>query len=381
VTDLASWTPRPRPDGSPIEGRYVRLERLDPGKHASDLAAELSGPKVASLYDYLGDPAPTGPADVVAWVEKATTLQDPFFYAVIDKATGRALGRMALMRIDPAHGVIEVGSILYGPKLQRTRGASECISLLGRYVFETLGYRRFEWKCNDRNEASKQAAFRFGFQYEGLFRNHMVVKGENRDTAWFAMTEEDWRWIAPAHALWLDPGNFDADGRQRAPLSAFLARVFGDDALELVRARPGDVGAIRALQQASYAPNRDILGVEPVPLQWDYDEIVATHEVWVDRWPGPFDGALVLKPRSEDLEISSIAVAPEAQGSGLGNLLLEAAEARARALGKRTVRLYSGEALTRNIAWYQRRGYAIERVEQRADRRIVHFVKQLNEKD
>ena len=145
MRDLSKWTARPRPDGSSIEGRYVRLERIDPARHGKDLGDELSAPGTAGLYDYLFEMPPQSPAEVIAWIEKVARLEDPFFYAVIDKATGRAVGRMSLMRIDPTHGVIEVGSILYGPKLQRTRGATECITLLAAHVFDTLGYRRFEF--------------------------------------------------------------------------------------------------------------------------------------------------------------------------------------------------------------------------------------------
>lgn len=218
MTDLAHWTPRPRPDGRTLEGRFVRLERLDAARHATDLGRALSGPGTAPLYDYLFEYPPDGPQTIEEWVAKASATQDPFFYAVIDKQSGRAVGRMALMRIDPGHGVIEVGSILFGPTLQRTPGATETIYLLGRHVFEDLGYRRFEWKCNDRNLPSKRAAERFGFSYEGLFRQHMVVKGQSRDTAWFAMIDREWPSLRHAYETWLLPENFDGNGAQIAPL-------------------------------------------------------------------------------------------------------------------------------------------------------------------
>jgi RimJ/RimL family protein N-acetyltransferase len=140
---------------------------------------------------------------------------------VVDKATGRAEGRASLMRIDPAHGVIETGSILFGPRLARTRGATEAIHLLGSYVFDDLGYRRFEWKCNALNEPSRRAALRLGFTYEGLFRRHMVVKGESRDTAWFAMVDTEWPRLKAALEAWLEPSNFDSDGRQLRALASF----------------------------------------------------------------------------------------------------------------------------------------------------------------
>jgi len=140
------------------------------------------------------------------------------FFAAVDPATGRAEGRLALMRIDPANGVIEIGHILFGPRLARTRAATEAVFLLTRHIFDDLGYRRFEWKCDDRNEPSKRAALRFGFTPEGVFRQHMVVKGESRDTAWFSMLDREWPARKRIFERWLDPDNFDEAGWQRTPL-------------------------------------------------------------------------------------------------------------------------------------------------------------------
>jgi RimJ/RimL family protein N-acetyltransferase len=137
---------------------------------------------------------------------------------VIDRASGRAEGRQSLMRITPEHGVIEVGGIYWGPAIARTRVTTEALFLHARYVFDELGYRRFEWKCNDLNEPSKAAARRFSFTFEGVFRQHMIVKGHNRDTAWFSMLDSEWPGIKAEFARWLDPGNFDLDGAQRTKL-------------------------------------------------------------------------------------------------------------------------------------------------------------------
>lgn len=224
---LLNSLPRPRPDGRPLLGRFVRLERLDATKHGVGLGAVLSGPATTRLYDFLFEPPPAQPVELVAWAAKAAVPTDPFFYAVLDAETGAPLGRLALMRIVPEHGVIEVGSILYAPVLQRTAAATEVQFLLMRHVFEDLGYRRYEWKCNDRNAPSKRAAVRYGFTYEGLFRQHMVVKGENRDTAWFAMTDGDWAKLKPAYEAWLAPANFDAAGKQRMALGALTAAALG----------------------------------------------------------------------------------------------------------------------------------------------------------
>lgn len=157
-----------------------------------------------------------------AWLEGRAASQDPLFFAVFDKATGRVEGRQTLMRIDPAHGVIEIGSILWGPAMARSRLATEALFLFAAYAFDGLGYRRFEWKCNDANEPSKRAALRFGFSFEGLFRQHMVVKGLNRDTAWYSILDREWPSLREGYQAWLHPDNFDSNGQQKARLETFL---------------------------------------------------------------------------------------------------------------------------------------------------------------
>lgn len=214
--DLASWKGVPHPARETLDGRYVRLEPLG-HEHADTLYQAASAPGDQERFRWLFEAPPVSRAEFDGWIDHVSSRADPLFFAVIDKATGRAEGRQALMRVDAAHGVIEIGSIMWGPALQRTRMATEALYLFADYVFG-LGYRRFEWKCNDLNEPSKHAAVRFGFRPEGVFRQHMVVKGASRDTAWFAMTHGDWRRLKPAYTAWLAPGNFHENGRQRTPL-------------------------------------------------------------------------------------------------------------------------------------------------------------------
>ena len=217
--DLANWTPRPRPEAAILEGRWCRLERLDPERHGDNLHASAIARGAEDRFRYLPDAPPAERSEFDAWLARAAASSDPLFYAVIDLATGRAEGRQTLMRIDPANGVIEIGNILWGPAIARTRAATEALYLFARYVFDGLGYRRFEWKCNAANLPSRHAAERFGFLFEGIFRRHMVVKGQNRDTAWYAMTDEEWPGIRAAMERWLDPSNFDPEGRQRMSLA------------------------------------------------------------------------------------------------------------------------------------------------------------------
>jgi RimJ/RimL family protein N-acetyltransferase len=198
-----------------LDGHYARLEPVAP-RHTADLYRAAAGQEQRFMYLFEGPPASE---DAMAeWIARAAPKDDPLYFSVIDAATGKAEGRQALMRIEPAHGVIEVGGIYWGPGISRTRISTEALFLHARYVFDDLGYRRFEWKCNNLNEPSKSAARRFGFTFEGVFRQHMIVKGQNRDTAWFSMLDTEWPRIRDGFERWLELGNFDADGTQRSKL-------------------------------------------------------------------------------------------------------------------------------------------------------------------
>ena len=211
-----STLPRPRPQRTALDGRYTRLEPLSLAHADALYRVAMADP---GRFDFLFDVPPADPADMRAWIERGMKSEDYLFHAVIDRATGEAAGRQSLMRIVPEHGVIEIGNILWGPAIARTRVSTEAFYLAARYVFDELGYRRFEWKCNDRNEPSKAAALRFGFMFEGVFRQHMWVKGANRDTAWFSIIDCDWPAIRAGFERWLDPSNFDSAGRQKARLT------------------------------------------------------------------------------------------------------------------------------------------------------------------
>ncbi|MBV9701727.1 MAG: GNAT family N-acetyltransferase [Methylobacteriaceae bacterium] len=203
-----------------MTGRYCIVEPVDPARHAADLYAAYRLDEDGRNWTYL----PYGPfnrfEDYRDWLVRDSAGDDPLRHVVIERGNGRAAGVASLMRIDPAAGVIEVGGINYAPPLQRTPAATEAMYLLMRRVFDELGYRRYEWKCNDLNAPSKHAAVRLGFSFEGVFRNHMIVKGRNRDTAWFAMLDSEWPQRKATFERWLAPENFDADGRQRLALSA-----------------------------------------------------------------------------------------------------------------------------------------------------------------
>ena len=198
-----------------LDGLYARLEPLGP-QHSADLYRAAVGQE--QRFTYLSEEAPASEAAMGEWVASTMAKDDPLCFAVIDKRSGRAEGRQSLMRITPGHGVIEVGGIYWGPVIARTRVSTEALYLHARHVLDELGYRRLEWKCNDLNAASKAAAQRFGFTFEGVFRQHMIVKGQNRDTAWYAMLDGEWPRIKAEFERWLAPDNFDADGMQRSRL-------------------------------------------------------------------------------------------------------------------------------------------------------------------
>jgi RimJ/RimL family protein N-acetyltransferase len=207
-----------RPERVTLEGAYVRLAPLNAAAHGDDLWAGTGGAAHESLWRYMHDGPFLDRAAFQLHLERKAVSEDPFLFTIVDRGSGLAVGQAALMRIKPGHRVIEVGNIMFSPALQRTRGATEAMYLLARYVFEDLGYRRYEWKCNTRNEPSESAALRLGFSFEGIFRQHMIVKGENRDTAWFAMLDSEWPARKQEFERWLAPSNFDAEGRQKTPL-------------------------------------------------------------------------------------------------------------------------------------------------------------------
>ena len=213
-----------RPEPVTLTGRAVTLVPLDAEAHGDSLFAKANGGDKDASWTYLFDGPYTDRAVFKANLAQKALSKDPLFFAILDNASGEAVGYQTLMRIEPVHRVIEVGNILYTPAMQRTIGATEAQYLFARYVFDELGYRRYEWKCNDFNEPSKRAAERLGFSYEGVFRQHMIVKSRNRDTAWFSMLDGEWATRRAAFERWLDPANFDAAGRQKSSLNARAAK-------------------------------------------------------------------------------------------------------------------------------------------------------------
>jgi RimJ/RimL family protein N-acetyltransferase len=215
-----SWKPVPLPRREPLHGRTVMLEPLDAGVHAAALWNAVQGHD--EVWQWLFEGPFASESEFNADVARKQAATDRIFYAIIPAEIGAAAGYASYLRMEPAHGVIEVGNILMSQVLQRTTAATEAMYLMARHVFDDLGYRRYEWKCNALNQPSRHAALRLGFRFEGIFRQHMMVKGRNRDTAWFAMLDHEWPGRKKAFEAWLDPANFDAEGRQRQALGYFV---------------------------------------------------------------------------------------------------------------------------------------------------------------
>ncbi|KAJ5760785.1 hypothetical protein N7520_007941 [Penicillium odoratum] len=211
--------PAKPPPATTLTGRTVRLEKLDP-RHTDDLYESIGRPELSAIWTYI----PSGPFQdketFTAFIEQLSKSPDPYLYALVDVPSNKAVGFLSLMRIDQRNRVIEIGFVVFSPLLQRTTAATEAFYLLAKAVFEDLGYRRFEWKCDSLNQPSRNAAARFGFTAEGVFRQHMIMKGRNRDTAWFSMLDSEWPTVRESFEKWLKVENFDADGKQIATLVA-----------------------------------------------------------------------------------------------------------------------------------------------------------------
>ncbi len=223
-TPLNGWSPRPRPSREDMLGRYCRLEPVSSERHGAQLYAAYQDAPDGRDWTYLFYERPESPEAFSAYLLALEASKDPLHFTIVDLPTGAALGTAALMRIDPTHGSMEVGSINFAPRLKQTAAATESMYLMMRRAFDDWGYRRYEWKCDSLNEPSRAAAVRYGFSFEGIFRNAIVYKGRNRDTAWYSITDREWPLVRSAFQAWLAAGNFDGRGRQKQRLQDFRAK-------------------------------------------------------------------------------------------------------------------------------------------------------------
>ena len=221
--EVAGWAGAEPPPRTPMEGRLCRIEPLDAKAHLDDLYDAYADDRAGVLWTYMTDGPFSSRDDFRAWLESACDADDPLFHAIVDLSTGRAVGMAAYLRIQPGVGVIEIGSITYSPRLQRTPSATEAMFLFMQRAFDELGYRRYEWKCDSLNAPSRKAAERLGFSFDGIFEQAVVYKGRNRDTAWYSILDRDWLRLKSAYMAWLDPANFDERGVQKQKLQHFIS--------------------------------------------------------------------------------------------------------------------------------------------------------------
>jgi RimJ/RimL family protein N-acetyltransferase len=218
---VLDWSARPLPPRTPMGGRFCTVEPLDPDRHAAELFDANAADPEGRLWTYYPYGPFAAPAEYRAWVERACADPARLFHAIRDTEGGTAVGVAAYINPQPAVGVVEVGSLVFSPLLQRRPAATEAMYLMMRRAFDELGYRRYEWKCDSLNQPSREAAARLGFRYEGLFRQATITRGRNRDTAWFSIVDGEWPVLRAAFEAWLDPANFTADGRQHRTLASF----------------------------------------------------------------------------------------------------------------------------------------------------------------
>ncbi|MFL6605876.1 MAG: GNAT family N-acetyltransferase [Steroidobacteraceae bacterium] len=220
---VEGWSPRMRPPRTDMVGQYCRLEPVAVARHEADLFAAYMEAPDGRDWTYLFQERPERAAEFHAYLANLQQSEDPLHFAIIAADSAKAVGTAALLRIEPTHGVIEVGSIAFAPRLKQTRAATESMYLMMRRAFDELGYRRYEWKCDSLNAPSRSAAQRYGFTFEGIFRQAIVYKGRSRDTAWFSITAQEWPRVRSGFEAWLSPSNFDATGRQKQRLAELRA--------------------------------------------------------------------------------------------------------------------------------------------------------------
>lgn len=232
MRDLSNFKGCPAPGPVTLNGRFVTVEPYDKAKHLKPLWDGLGGMGINPLLLYFSQDDFAGIDDFADWLERAQTQTKSGWLPHVfrDNASGKVVGMSSYMRADPANGAVEVGAVAHGPDMARSPLSTEAHYLMARHVFEDLGYRRYEWKCHNENQASRAAAARYGFTFEGVFRQHMISKRQNRDTAWFSMIDGEWPWLKAAFEAWLAPENFDAEGRQKRRLEDIRSDLAKDRA-------------------------------------------------------------------------------------------------------------------------------------------------------
>jgi len=364
---VADWTPPPLPSTETMEGRFCRLEKLDAACHAASLYAANSLDAEGRMWTYLGYGHFDSEEAYRPWVDEVSSKGDPLFFAIIDTESGRAIGVASYLRIDPRVGSIEVGHLAYSPLLQGTTAATEAMFLMMKRAFDH-GYRRYEWKCDALNAPSRAAAQRLGFTFEGIFRQAIIVKGRNRDTAWFSIIDKEWPALRGVFERWLDPANFDEEGKQRTRLSDLTTPATPTPIIR--QASPAEAGIVSGIltEAAQWLTEKG----EPL---WKAGEL-SPDTIATDVADGLFylawikgDAAGVFKMQDEDqlfwpdlpqreaIYLHRIAVRRSHAGGGVLDAMIDFARHATIAANRRFLRLDCVASRHKLCAVYEKRGF------------------------
>lgn len=372
MIDLNEWTPRPWPTTEALHGAHITVTGWKGAKHGAQLWQAFGGIKTNQLLYHFGWRQMETAHDLAQAIQSRN--DDKSFVTCIfeDKHSGEALGMASYMRIDQANGTIEVGAVAHGAALARTVAATEAHYLMAQRALETWGYRRYEWKLNSTNEPSHAAAKRFGFTYEGTFRQAEVKPYGNRDTAWYSMLDREWPHIKMAFENWLSPDNFADNGKQKTSLTMLTARQLPCADTVLKRADASMAATATAFQKAAYARTRQTIGTTPIPTEWNYHEVLSDCEAWFAEDKKGWTALLIVRPEGDNMVLESIATRNDIKG--LASPLMQVALQRARDYRCKTVSLITNSKNSA-VGWYQALGFAITTKEEKSDRTILHMQK------
>lgn len=372
MIELDQWSPRPWPTSEPLYGEHVTVRGWHGAADGAQLWQAFGGTETNQLLYHFGWPPMATAADLTAALQQRN--DDKSFVTCVfeEKKTGAALGMASYMRIDQANGVIEVGAVAHGTALARTIAATEAHYLMAKRAIETWGYRRYEWKLNSTNQPSHTAAQRFGFTYEGTFRQAEVKPYGNRDTAWYSMIDREWPQLKMAFENWLQPENFSTDGTQETPLSTLTARQLPCANTVLHRADASMAAMALAFQTTAYERTRQTIGTTPIPIQWDYKQLLSECEAWYGHDEKGWTALLILRPCDDHMMLESIAT--RADITGMASALMEIALQRSRAYRYKSIKLITN-AKNSAVGWYEALGFAINARDEKQDRTILQLSK------
>lgn len=374
MIDLDHWSSRPWPTLETINDTHVTVAAWNATKHGEQLWAAFGGIETNTLLFHFGWPHMQSANDFITAIQSRNDDKSLVTCVFEHPVTKQALGMASYMRIDQANGTIEIGAIAHGSALARTTAATQAHYLMAQRVFEQWGYRRYEWKLNNTNQPSHVAAQRFGFSFEGVFRQAEVKPYGNRDTAWYSMLDREWPHIKMTFKNWLQPDNFKADGMQQTSLQALNARQLDCAGTTLYRADRSMVETATAFQKAAYARTKEVIGTTPIPTQWNYDDVLAQCETWYAADELGWTALLILRPENGYMMLESIATRKDIKG--LARPIMDIAIHRAHMYRLTEMHLMTNSKNSA-VGWYEKLGFIVTKTDNEADRTVLHMSKAL----